>query len=314
MVEKPRAAHGGGGEQPREGRGAGDPGLPADADEVVAAVGGRAEDEPAGGELRERLLQVLRRERGAVAVDDDHGARRRRRRDRRRRRRAARRARRRAAPAVTSERRGRRAGPGRRAPRASAAARSVRPSGASARISAASGHALGAVQRPAQQALVDGERAVVAERLREARLHGARASAVAPSPRSSGRSSVGAPASSLQYGERPPERQHEAGSRTPPAVRQAARARPSQSASGSDSGSGENMPSSERQPEAGGESQRQRREPVPGVDHRQAEDEQREGPGEGLGGVLRGRGSCRRSTGRRRRRGPAPASGRSRES
>ena len=76
VLEQAGAAHRRRGEQLRQGLRAGVPGPPAGADEVVAAVGRRAQDQVGapGLELRERLLQVLRRERGAVAVDDDDGS------------------------------------------------------------------------------------------------------------------------------------------------------------------------------------------------------------------------------------------------
>jgi hypothetical protein len=74
VIKELRAAHGGARQQLRERLGAGVPGLPAGADEVIAAVRGGTEDDPAGGEVGKRLLQVLRRERGAVAADDDHGS------------------------------------------------------------------------------------------------------------------------------------------------------------------------------------------------------------------------------------------------
>ena len=47
-----------------------DPGLPAGADQVVAAVRGRPQHEVGPGQLGERLVEVLRRERRAVAAGD----------------------------------------------------------------------------------------------------------------------------------------------------------------------------------------------------------------------------------------------------
>ena len=71
VLEQAGAAHRGRREHRGEGAGRGGPRLPAGADQVVAAVRRRAEDEAPGREFVEGPGEVLRRERRAVAADDD---------------------------------------------------------------------------------------------------------------------------------------------------------------------------------------------------------------------------------------------------